>query len=771
MLADSRTMPNMLSLEDIRECFARYVSEDPWPDWRGTYLAEVERIQALAPDALRSAKVQQQLWSLRGLSTLGPGEAVNVEGAYAEPGIVSAVVALRETVWPQNVDERAQAIQSAYDNILGLVHPAHARRRPQARLARLFAGLLPREQHCAFSWSSQRHIAELLLGRFDRPIAAAVMVRERLRAALGPEKSNTDDVLRSMFCWWLQPADEARPTISDSMGNVQSPPVSAAAEVVRPLVLLPVQRQRRGMTAVNGYVSGFRAVVQAAQGGATPDDIVNTMRSSLGYADASPDLCRRIFNIVRPMRFLQYKDGLWYPSADGERLLEEDPPDVLVERLLVETFGLGHFLQMLEERGPLTRKERNLALRTLYPAWTTDFAPGALGGWADSLDLIQERDGRQELTDYGRAWLRRLPKPLPVPAVEAIPEPTIEAMDLIDSLVVAPWPTLATMLPAFRNSPVAAGFVFDDADLRALHLAWHSHPHKRFVILSGLSGTGKTALLRHYAHVYCEQMGLDVEHHRAVVPVSPDWRDPSGLLGYFNALHADPTYQAEPALRLVLAAAKRPDLPYFLILDEMNLARVEHYFAPFLSAMETGDKLVLHAQDEPVNGVQPWIRWPRNLFIGGTINMDETTHPISDKVLDRAFTLEFWQVDLAAYFERRAAAGSPRHSAAEGELLALHAALVPIRRHFGYRTASEILGVLDAAAAAGLDASAVAQVLDQAIFSKILPRLRGEETPSLNEALTAIHARCQAQNLSRSAAKIAEMQARLRSTGLTKFWS
>jgi 5-methylcytosine-specific restriction protein B len=72
------------------------------------------------------------------------------------------------------------------------------------------------------------------------------------------------------------------------------------------------------------------------------------------------------------------------------------------------------------------------------------------------------------------------------------------------------------------------------------------------------------------------------------VPVSPDWRDPSGLIGYFNALHADPTYQAEPALRLICGRIATP-LPYFLILDEMNLARIEHYFAPFLSAMETGD--------------------------------------------------------------------------------------------------------------------------------------------------------------------------------------
>lgn len=763
-----------LSLEELRSLFARYVQEDPWPEWRNSYLGEVARIQAISRQDLASPTVQQQLWSLKGLSTIGPGDAVNVEGAWTDPAVVSAIVAVRDTAWPQDPMERALAIQAAYDGILALVHPAHARQKPQARLARLFAGLLPREQHCVFSWPAQKYTATTLLGRMHRPIAAAVLARVRLRDALGPEKDLADDVLRSMFFWWMQPND-AQPTIADATGKKLDAPSNGLDIVLGsvPLVPLPVQRQRRGMTAVNGYVSAFRAVVQAAQGGATPDDIVDTMRSSLGFADASPDHCRRIFNLVRPMRFLQHRDGLWYPSPDGERLLEEDPPDVLVERLLVETFGLGHFLQMLEERGPLTRKERNQALRALYPAWTSDFAPSAIGGWAGSLDLIQERDGRQELTDYGRAWALRLPRPLPVPTVETPAEDRSEVAEVAEPTVapVLAWPALTALLPAFRSSPVAAGFVFDDADLRALHLAWHSHPHTRFVILSGLSGTGKTALLRHYAQIYCEQLGLDVEHHRAVVPVSPDWRDPSGLLGYFNALHADPTYQAEPTLRLVLAASKHPDRPYFLILDEMNLARVEHYFAPFLSAMETGDKLVLHAQDEPVNRVPPAIRWPHNLFIGGTINMDESTHAISDKVLDRAFTLEFWQVDLPAYFDRRAALGQVRHAEAEAELLALHTMLAPIRRHFGYRTASEILGLLDAAAAAGLDAAASVQVLDQAIFSKVLPRIRGEDTPALQQALTALHGRCQASPLPRSAAKIAEMQARLRNTGLTRFWS
>src|SRR5690606_14047711 len=136
----------------------------------------------------------------------------------------------------------------------------------------------------------------------------------------------------------------------------------------------------------------------------------------------------------------------------------------------------------------------------------------------------------------------------------------------------------------------------------------------------------------------------------------------------------------EPALRLLLDAEAHPDVPYFLVLDEMNLARVEHYFAPFLSAMESTQdpSIQIHAHDERVNGVPPRVRWPNNLRIGGTVNMDETTHPFSDKVLDRAFTLEFWEVDLKGWFDRQPELGEDGERVRE-LLLATQACLVPIR--------------------------------------------------------------------------------------------
>ena len=81
----------------------------------------------------------------------------------------------------------------------------------------------------------------------------------------------------------------------------------------------------------------------------------------------------------------------------------------------------------------------------------------------------------------------------------------------------------------------------------------------------------------------------------------------------------------------------------------MNLARVAYYLAPFLSVMEVDGALVCHQEKENVDDVPPFMPWPRHLFVLGTVNMDETIHAFSDKVLDRAFTIEFWDVDLDAF--------------------------------------------------------------------------------------------------------------------------
>ena len=155
----------------------------------------------------------------------------------------------------------------------------------------------------------------------------------------------------------------------------------------------------------------------------------------------------------------------------------------------------------------------------------------------------------------------------------------------------------------------------------------------------------------------------------------------------------------------------------------MNLARVEHYFAPFLSTMEgTDGRLALHASENSVATIPPSIYWPRNLFIIGTVNMDETTHPFSDKVLDRAFTFEFWDVDLSAWRDKT----GPKTDQAILDgifpvLVELHEALAPARRHFGYRTCDEVLGFC--VAQSGVDPI---RTLDAVVLAKVLPKVQGQ---------------------------------------------
>jgi len=133
-----------------------------------------------------------------------------------------------------------------------------------------------------------------------------------------------------------------------------------------------------------------------------------------------------------------------------------------------------------------------------------------------------------------------------------------------------------------------------------------------------------------------------------LVPVGADWTNSEKLLGYPNALDKDSYVMPDTGvLKLLMDAEKNPKLPFFLILDEMNLSHVERYFADFLSAMESGDEIKLYDGDQryadkaKTIAVPRRIRVPKNLFVIGTMNVDETTYMFSPKVLDRAQVIEF----------------------------------------------------------------------------------------------------------------------------------
>jgi len=158
---------------------------------------------------------------------------------------------------------------------------------------------------------------------------------------------------------------------------------------------------------------------------------------------------------------------------------------------------------------------------------------------------------------------------------------------------------------------------------------------KKFLILSGVSGSGKTKLAQAFASWTCE-----THDQFEIVPVGADWTNKEHLLGYYDSINEK--YVSQPTLSLILKAQENENKPYFLILDEMNLSHVERYFSDFLSVIESGGNIHLHDNAKIEEKIPRCIdKLPNNLFVVGTVNMDETTYMFSPKVLDRANVIEF----------------------------------------------------------------------------------------------------------------------------------
>ena len=192
------------------------------------------------------------------------------------------------------------------------------------------------------------------------------------------------------------------------------------------------------------------------------------------------------------------------------------------------------------------------------------------------------------------------------------------------------------------------GFYYTEEMLANFYLSIKAKP---FVLLAGTSGTGKTRLVR----LFADAIGAGDGRYKQVA-VKPDWSDSTDLFGHANL---DNEFVPGAIVEFIKKASDDPEgLPYILCLDEMNLARVEYYFSDFLSIMETRDfederiitdRLIpnnCYSGDKNAEDLYESLMIPDNLYIIGTVNMDETTFPFSKKVLDRANTIEFSKVDL-----------------------------------------------------------------------------------------------------------------------------
>ena len=311
-----------------------------------------------------------------------------------------------------------------------------------------------------------------------------------------------------------------------------------------------------------------------------------------------------------------------------------------------------------------------------------------------------------------------------------------EALDVVD---------VKKQIEKIKAYIASKGFTYNDGLIENFYLSLKSKP---FVILAGTSGTGKTRLVR----LFAEAIGAAFES----VPVRPDWSDSTDLFG-----HVDLNGRFVPGKILDFLWRAQNDLgkPYMLCLDEMNLARVEYYLSDFLSVIETREIKDGRITSYPLISEKDYgtdnearekygeICFPENLYIVGTVNMDETTFPFSRKVLDRANTIEFNYVELIPSWSETAADVTTlaldndflrsqylllkNCPASEQnyilsvctELEKINQVLQKANAHVGYRVRDEIMFYLLNNKAAGLLDEKTA--MDHEILQKILPRIQG----------------------------------------------
>ncbi|WP_185974726.1 AAA family ATPase [Deinococcus detaillensis] len=304
--------------------------------------------------------------------------------------------------------------------------------------------------------------------------------------------------------------------------------------------------------------------------------------------------------------------------------------------------------------------------------------------------------------------------------------------------------------PTLSERVAASGLRIEARTLRRYHLALQT---RGFVILSGVSGTGKTWLAEAYARAAGAAVGL--------FPVAPNWTTNEDLLGFYSPLDGG-HYHHTAFSRFLLAAgqayreaqeAGQLPQPYHAILDEMNLARVEYYFAQFLSKMEIRSR----GQETDLElGPDLTVMLPPNLSVIGTVNIDETTHDFANKVYDRAQLIEIpvTRSDLEAHLNGHVHASL---------LLEIWDVVSPVAP-FAFRVMDDILAYQQAALTLNVDAL---EALDDALLQKVLPKLRGTDRRLLGvlaEFLTLAEER-----LPLSHAKAASMRAAGMQHGFVSF--
>ena len=399
-------------------------------------------------------------------------------------------------------------------------------------------------------------------------------------------------------------------------------------------------------------------------------------------------------------------------------------------------------------------------------------------------------------------------------------------------------------------------------NLQSLNITYKKHLYalrtKPFLLLAGISGTGKSRIVKEMAFASCPneddlQKDNVTPGNYLLVEVKPNWHDSTELLGYESTIKTN--YVLTPFIKFLYKAMKYPDVPFFVCLDEMNLAPVEQYFAEFLSILESRklmddgetiltepliDASIFNKYPDLVyefKGIQKpkkennnskgyeilstseeqeeykltdntfeklqteGLRIPQNVLVIGTVNMDDTTHQFSRKVIDRAMTIEMNEVKFDTFFDSSDELGYtdeplekeyflPKYTTAGKALESIPEDAVFIKNNvpallkqlnealdgtpfkIAYRVQNElVLYFVSLRQESDNKELPTEEVLNKAmdgiLMMKVLPRIEGDKD-LLEECL--INLAEFAKNYPSASMKISEMQSRLKKSQFTSFW-
>ena len=741
-------LTDLSNLDELRQACADVVKVEQVPPTYVSWGVELREFLAEVRHAdlqtRMSVEFQRKIWEENPVTSVGMG-TISVDAAIADPDFRSWLANRSLTRLPDAPELRADALDTLFDEFEKRMR-RYTSRMPRLKMYRVLASFFPSDVTTVSDVSKLRRLHSAMFGKpGGKGPSCHANILQRLHQAIGSAGDDLGAVVDRMRLPWLL---YVRYVEQSDHENKES------------LVPLPAARRWRGLTGVTGGFQATLNILEFCRDGVPREDLTSYVRM-INPALKDTTINAQINVIARELNCLNLDGDRCVLTERGQACLDSGDPARLMDWLVTRILGVDHALIILRER-PHPRREIVNRIQRVNPNWTSTWVPRTIVKELQAFGMLDSDESDVvSLTEAGRYWADQIhwkPESLASEAGSTNGGDTLGEPVELD-------------LPAFSQicEQIATHGHFRESVIRKLHYGIWANKRRHVAILTGLSGSGKTLLARAYGSAIAGQADAD-GHQLCTVPVQPGWYDPSALIGYVNPLQGD-SYIRTQFLEFLLAAADAPDRPFTVVLDEMNLSRPEQYFAPILSAMETGDALILHREGEIFDGVPANIPYPSNLVIIGTVNMDETTHGISDKVLDRAFTIEFWDVDLTEYPRWGERSLDAEHERKARALLEdLMDSLRPARLHFGWRVVDDVLDYM--ARVTGDDGPAApAAILDDVVYAKVLPKLRGaDDSDRFGQALDQCAQVLAKHGLKECRHKVLDLKADLESTGSARFW-